>query len=197
MRLARWASASQRCRQIRSHPCASNRSLGPHPGTGAAYVADLRSSAPAQRVAWIPGTVENAEMSWDGAEVAVASSEAVYLWREGEVVRLLEDLPNVHSLWFAADGRLAWANRARVVVREGDALHRLEVPEDDVRTMRFVRGGPGVVVVRSTRALAWVPGLGRPTVLAQACAGETLQYADVWRGQAVWATAHGGHFTLD
>lgn len=141
-----------------------------------------------RRRAWDLGTVHgwvsNGEISADGSTVAIVNDRALLVSRDGRAPRPLWIEPGIQAVWLADDGVVAASHRS-VFFAKGTA--KVMMPGSGrVRTVRFSRRGPGVIVARDREVLHWAPG-AVPRRLAAFEAPRDVLGAQRWRGGlAVW-----------
>ena len=151
---------------------------------------DVEQPGPVRELGTVPGTrVENAEQSGD--RVVLATTTGVYVVDGDTAPRELSGRRDIHSLWFAADGRLAYASPAGTTVLDGKRAHRLETREP-IGMMRFDHTSARVLVAAGRDVRSWDPASDQQTVLASTQEGEQLLGADRYRGGVVLWTGHAG-----
>jgi dipeptidyl aminopeptidase/acylaminoacyl peptidase len=132
--------------------------------------------------------VTNMEMSPDGRSVAVVTNKGLELDTGAAEPKLLDGNPNVHTVWFSRDGaELAWASPEGAVWKRGETVRTLEPRDEDepIKAMRFLRGGPGLLVSRGNEVIRWSPEHEETEVLARVEDGRELLGADVFDGGLV------------
>lgn len=156
--------------------------------TSVAWQVDGDRPGEPARVLWsVQGHVQNAEMSPDGAELAVVTTQGLFVAQGGRAPERLDLAGDVRSLWYAQDGSLAWANPNHAMLRHGRTLHRLDVPDGDIATLRLVRGGDGLLLVRSRSVQRWLPTTGTVQTLRSLAGRGALLYADLFAGRVLAA----------
>jgi WD40 repeat protein len=136
----------------------------------------------------VPGTrVDNAEQSPDGTRTVLATDTGLYVVDGDTPPRELSGRRDIHSLWFAPDGRLAYATLTGTTVLDGKHAHRLERATN---MMRFAKGSTQALVASGSEVRAWEPTTNEQAVVATAPAGEALVGADRYRGGVVLWTGH-------
>ena len=145
-----------------------------------------------RRLGTVPGTgVDNAEQSPDGNRVVLATTRGLYVIDGDRTPRELSNRRDVHSLWFAPDGRMAYASPLGATVLDGRRARRLE-PRDPIQMMRFEHGSARVLVAAGRDVRAWDPESGQQTLLASAQPGEQALGADRYQGGVVLWTGREG-----
>jgi hypothetical protein len=140
----------------------------------------------------LPGArVDNAEQSPDGDRIVLATSRGLYVVDGDAAPRELSGKQDVHSLWFAPDGRLAYASPVGATVLDGKRTRRLE-SRDPIHMIRFEKGSARVLVASGRDVRAWDPATGQKPVLASAPQGDQLLGVEGYQGGVVLWTGHDG-----
>jgi hypothetical protein len=138
--------------------------------------------SPAVRLAqasW-SSTVANAEMSPDGQRVLFATHEGLWSIEGSAAPTIVSADPDVHTLWFSRDGASwAFATRARAEHRTSET-RALVARDGDLRAMRFIPAGVGLLVSRGREVVRW--SHGREEVLATVDDDRLLLGADLFAG---------------
>jgi len=96
---------------------------------------DLASSA-TRELRVVKDEVTNAALSLDGSRLAFTTALAVYTSTGDARPETISDRSGVHSLWFAADGRLGYASSTSATILDGGRSHRFDV-DGPIQMLRF------------------------------------------------------------
>jgi len=127
--------------------------------------------------------VAMAERSPDGSRVVFATKTGLYIIEGDHAPREISSRRDVHSLWFASDGRLAYASTAGATVIDGKHVRRNQTP---TRMLRFDKlSGQVMLASDGGELLGWDPATNRKTLIAKTPKGEPLLGAERYQGGVV------------
>jgi hypothetical protein len=109
---------------------------------------DAATPTDTHELAALHSSITNAAASRDGARVAFTTADAVFLATGSERAEAISARSYVHSLWFAADGRLGYASADSATILDGKHARRF----DTVGQIAMLRFDP-----TSARALVATP----------------------------------------
>jgi hypothetical protein len=191
----RYFPLAGKARLLVSHRSMGERFTAASRGTRVLFFVDLDvlsvdvNGGEPRRVGRLPHVAWNVEMKPDGSEAAIVAGRKLYRWTPSGM-ELLETSRPIHTVWYSDDGEsLAYASLDRATLVTGGRRRELRAqPGAELRSLRFRRGGDGLVAVRGGEVLLWRPDAADPVrVLARSRAGQTLLGADAFEaGPVLW-----------